>query len=55
MQLNIKGAFIKLPCNEVGRENVTVIKPKQHTHGVPLMQFYFLKVYIGEGKVKHFF
>ena len=31
MQLNIQGAFIKLPCNEVGREKVRVIKPKQHT------------------------
>ena len=63
MQLNIQGAFIKLPCNEVGREKVRVIKPKQHTkthththtHDVPLMSFYLLKVYIGEGEVKQFF
>ena len=32
MQLNIKGALIKLLCNEVGREKVRVIKPKQDTH-----------------------
>ena len=61
MQLNIKGALIKLLCNEVGREKVRVIKPKQdththtHTHDVPLMSFYLLKVYIGEGEVKQFF
>ena len=63
MQLNIKGALIKLLCNEVGREKVRVIKPKQdthththtHTHDVPLMSFYLLKVYIGKGEVKHFF
>ena len=32
MQLNIKGALIKSLCNEVGREKVRVIKPKQDTH-----------------------